>query len=94
MLKPEVNRYKTWISKGLHGRAGKRWCSVIKLSQREQQVLALYVQKGRLQLVADELGVSLGTIRSQKESIMRKLGASNSIQMTAAAIRRGLVDLK
>ena len=67
---------------------------MIKLSAREQQVLALFVQKGRLQLVADELGVSLGTIRSQKESIMRKLGAGNAVQLTAAAIKRGLVDIE
>lgn len=64
---------------------------MIKLSQREQEVLAMYIEKGRLQPVADALGVSLATVRSQKENIMRKLGARNSVQLTAAAIRKGLV---
>jgi DNA-binding CsgD family transcriptional regulator len=98
MLNPEVTSYKASRSEAVYERAGKTIygmvCGVIKLSAREQEVLTLYVQKGRLKLVADELGVSIGTIRSQKGNIMRKLGASNSVQLTAAAIRRGLVDLK
>ena len=63
---------------------------MIKLSPREQQVLALYLKEGRLKPVAEALGLSMYTVRSQKESLMRKLGAKNTVELARAAIKRGL----
>jgi DNA-binding NarL/FixJ family response regulator len=62
-----------------------------KLSPREQEVLVLYVEKGRLKPVAETLGRSVHTIRHQRASFMRKLGARNSVELTWLAIQKGLV---
>jgi DNA-binding CsgD family transcriptional regulator len=67
---------------------------VQKLTPREAQVLALYLEKGDLKPVAEILGVSITTVRSQRTSIMKKLGASSQIELTLEALRRGLVDLE
>jgi DNA-binding NarL/FixJ family response regulator len=64
---------------------------VQKLTPREAQVLALYLEKGDLKPVAEMLGVSITTVRSQRTSIMKKLGASSQIELTLEAVRRGLV---
>jgi DNA-binding NarL/FixJ family response regulator len=66
---------------------------VQKLTPRESKVLKLYLQKGDLYPVAEELGVSITTVRSQRTSIMRKLGASSQVGLTIEAIKRGLVDV-
>jgi DNA-binding NarL/FixJ family response regulator len=67
---------------------------VIRLSPREHQILSLYVQVGRLKPVAQSLGVSIATAKIQKSSLMRKLGASNTVELMNAAIQRGLIDLR
>jgi DNA-binding CsgD family transcriptional regulator len=66
---------------------------VQRLTPREAQVLTLYLEKGDLKPVAEMLGVSINTVRSQRTSIMKKLGASSQIGLTLEAVRRGLVDL-
>ena len=65
-----------------------------KLTPREGQVLRLYLREGKLKSVATALGVSINTVRSQRTSIMKKLGASSQVELTLEAIRRGLIDLK
>jgi DNA-binding CsgD family transcriptional regulator len=64
-----------------------------KLTPREAQVLDLYLREGNLKPVAEVLGVSINTVRSQRTSIMKKLGASSQVGLTLEAVRRGLVDL-
>ncbi len=63
-----------------------------KLSPREQQVLALYLKEGRLQPVADALDLSINTVRNQRTSLMKKLGARTSVELTLSAIKKGLVE--
>jgi DNA-binding NarL/FixJ family response regulator len=67
---------------------------VVRLSPREHQLLSLYLQVGRLKPVAQSLGVSIATAKIQKSSLMRKLGASNTVELMHAAIKRGLIDPK
>ena len=64
---------------------------MIKLSPREQEVLALYLEKGQAKAVAEQLDTAQSTVRTQKNSIMRKLGATNTVDMVRSAIRKGLV---
>ena len=64
----------------------------MRLSPREHQLLSLYLQVGRLKPVAQSLGVSIATAKIQKSSLMRKLGASNTVELMHAAIQRGLID--
>jgi DNA-binding CsgD family transcriptional regulator len=65
--------------------------AVIKLSPREREVLALYIAKGRLMLVTEVLGRSVHTVRTQKNNIMWKLGATTSAGLIRTAIQKGLV---
>ena len=66
---------------------------MIKLSPREMEVLTLYAEKGRIKSVAESLETSVNTVKFQKNSIMRKLGARNTVELVFSAIRRGLVKV-
>ena len=63
----------------------------MKLSPREKEVLILFVEKGKLTLVAEALGRSVHTVRTQKNAVMRKLGEKTSVGLVRAAIEKGLV---
>lgn len=65
---------------------------MVKLSPREHEVLALLMREGRLKPVAEALDLSINTVRNQRASLMRKLGAKNSVELTLSAIRKGLVE--
>ena len=67
--------------------------SMIKLSPKELEAVTLFAKLGRWTLVAERMGVSIGTAKTHKESAMRKLGASTSVELVTLAIRRGLVDV-
>lgn len=64
-----------------------------KLTPREAEVLSLYLREGDLTKVAETLGVSINTVKTQRAAIMRKLAVKNAVKLTLSAIRRGLVDL-
>jgi DNA-binding CsgD family transcriptional regulator len=66
---------------------------LIKLSPRELEVLVLYAENGRIKSVAESLATSPNTVRGQKYSIMRKLGATNAVELIRSAIKRGLVKI-
>ncbi len=66
---------------------------MIRLSPRESEALTLYLKLGRWTLVSREMGVSMRTVKDHRNGAMKKLGASNSVQLVRAAIQRGLVDL-
>jgi DNA-binding NarL/FixJ family response regulator len=65
---------------------------MIKLSPREREVLTLFVQTGCLTLVAEALGSSVHTVRTQKNSVIRNLGAT-SVGLVRAALQKGLIRL-
>lgn len=64
-----------------------------KLTPRELQVLTLYLREGSLKPVSEVLGVSINTVRAQRTSIMRKLGAGSQVELIREAIRRGLLGI-
>ena len=57
------------------------------------QETRLFSKLRRWTLVAETMSVSIGTVKSHRESAMRKLGASTSVELLTLAIRRGLVPL-
>ena len=66
---------------------------MIRLSRRETEALVLFSKLGRWTEVAKTMSVSIGTVKSHRESAMRKLGASTSVELLTLAIQHGLVDL-
>jgi DNA-binding NarL/FixJ family response regulator len=63
----------------------------LELSPREQEVLALVAQGERDQDIAEELGISVGTVRSHLDHIRTKTGERRRAGLTRYALDRGLV---
>ncbi len=63
-----------------------------QLSQRELQVAELITSGSRASEVAETLSVSPKTINTYKYRIYEKLGVTNDVELTLAAVKYGLVD--
>jgi DNA-binding NarL/FixJ family response regulator len=62
-----------------------------RITHRERQVLRLLLRGLSNKEIAEEMGVSPGTINSHLDSIYRKLGCSNRLEAAFTALRCGLV---
>jgi DNA-binding NarL/FixJ family response regulator len=62
------------------------------LTSREREVLDLVAQGRTNRQIAEQLTLSLHTIRNHVQSILRKLGAHSKLEAVAVASRRGLVS--
>jgi two-component system, NarL family, captular synthesis response regulator RcsB len=65
-----------------------------KLSQRESEVIALYVGGDSINTIAEKLKRSKQTISTQKVSAMRKLGIETDADLFKHAIELGLTQKK
>jgi two-component system, NarL family, invasion response regulator UvrY len=63
-----------------------------QLSQRELQIAELITSGKRANDVAVTLNISPKTINTYKYRIYEKLGVSNDVELTLAAVKYGLVD--
>jgi two-component system invasion response regulator UvrY len=63
-----------------------------QLSQRELQIAELITRGNRANDVAETLSISPKTINTYKYRIYEKLGVSNDVELTLAAVKYGLVD--
>lgn len=66
---------------------------VDSLSSREMQVLELLIQGYKNQEIAEQLHITVDTVKSHMSSIMNKLSASDRTQAALEAVRRGIVQL-
>jgi DNA-binding NarL/FixJ family response regulator len=64
------------------------------LSRRELQVLTLIAEGYTNKQVADELGISVRTVETHRERLMRKLDVQGTAALTKAAISLGLVTAR
>ena len=62
----------------------------VKLTQRELQVARLAAQGKLNKEIADELGISIGTVAVHKNKIFRKLGVGNSVELMRYLQKVGL----
>jgi DNA-binding NarL/FixJ family response regulator len=62
------------------------------LTKRERQVLQLLATGKNNQLIADELYVSLHTVRNHVQHILEKLGAHSKLEAAAIAAKEGLIS--
>ncbi len=72
--------------------AGKRPPGT-KLTDRELEILALLAKGRRPQAIAEELFVSIKTVKNHLTSVYAKLGVETGAQAVAEAYRRGLVAM-
>ncbi|MBE9085893.1 response regulator transcription factor [Tolypothrix sp. LEGE 11397] len=61
------------------------------LSNREREILKLIADGYSNQSIADELYLSLGTVKSYVRMILNKLSVDDRVQAAAIAIREGLI---
>lgn len=73
-------------------KSGGKTSPLSRLSQRELQIAALITSGIRARDVAKTLFVSPKTINTYKYRIYEKLGVSNDVELTLAAVKYGLVD--
>jgi two-component system nitrate/nitrite response regulator NarL len=64
------------------------------LSQREREVLSLIAAEFSNKEIADKLGVSVRTIETHRERLMRKLDIHNVAGLTKFAIANGILKLE
>jgi DNA-binding NarL/FixJ family response regulator len=72
---------------------GRRRDSVGGLSPRELQVMRLVAGGKTSKEAAEELGLSLQTVRSYRKALMKKLGVGNVAGLTQIAIAAGVTPL-
>jgi DNA-binding NarL/FixJ family response regulator len=63
------------------------------LSARELEVLKLFSEGMSNKEIGDKLGISIRTVESHKNHIIRKLGAKSPVDMVKIAIRNKLIQL-
>ena len=64
------------------------------LSQREMDVLHLMAEGASNQAIAEQLVISVGTVKSHINHILNKLNASNRTAAVARARQLGWLDIK
>jgi DNA-binding NarL/FixJ family response regulator len=64
-----------------------------ELTDRERDVLRLLVRGRRNREIAEELGISEGTVKTHVGNILLKLGAADRTEAATMAIERGIVTL-
>ena len=67
-------------------------CRLLKLSKREQEVLKLLARGEPNEAIAQELFISIATVKSHFTSIFEKLGVKSRTQAIIRALRLGLVS--
>lgn len=73
-------------------RPGQESSPLAQLSERELQVAQMITSGHRAGEVAGILHISAKTINTHKYRIYEKLGVSNDVELTLAAVKYGLVD--
>jgi DNA-binding NarL/FixJ family response regulator len=61
------------------------------LSKREEQVLALLIGGSTNAQIAEQLDLSVDTVKSHVRNLMDKLDSSDRTQLAAEAVKRGLI---
>lgn len=82
MLKPTVVSPEVPASKVVQGPV---------LSNREREILKLIAEGGSNQEIAQQLYLSLGTVKSYVRMILNKLSVDDRVQAAALAVREGLI---
>jgi two-component system nitrate/nitrite response regulator NarL len=77
------------LGRFLASRRAALWPS--RLSHRELQVLQLAAEGNTAPKIAEQLGVSAGTVKTHFENAYKKLGVGDRAAAVALALRSGLI---
>ena len=65
----------------------------VTLTAREREVMVLVARGWRNAFIAQELGVTLNTIRAHVANVRAKFGVSSRMEAALIALRLGIIDL-
>lgn len=63
------------------------------LTQREQEILKLFAEGHNNKEIGTRLGISIRTVESHKNHIVKKLGLKSTVEMVKFAIKNKIVEL-
>ncbi len=66
----------------------------IALSERELEILRLLCQSHTRKEIADELGISVGTVKRHIENMLRKLNCNTTLEMVVYVVGNGWIAIK
>jgi NarL family two-component system response regulator LiaR len=81
------------VLRGLSGDNLEDNSAALDLTERELTVLRLLAKGHSDRMIADELQISVRTVTTHVQSILRKLGVENRTQAVLYALRNNLADL-
>ncbi len=84
-----MKSYLTGVKKGTNPENIKKY----SLTQREKEILKLYVEGFSNMQVADKLNISSRTVETHKNNIMQKFEFKSTIEMVKFALKNNLVIL-
>ncbi|MFH1807721.1 MAG: response regulator transcription factor [Pseudomonadota bacterium] len=92
---------KTYLSPGISDaviqdlmeRVGQGLSPEVELTGREREVLQLIAEGHSTKVIADQLAISVKTVETHRQSLMRKLQVSGVAELTKVALRMGLTEL-
>ena len=64
---------------------------LVKLSNREQEILKLISEEKKTQEIATELFISPNTVEVHRKNLMRKIGTKNMVGLVKYAIQQGII---
>jgi DNA-binding NarL/FixJ family response regulator len=82
-----MNTYLSGVKKGTVSENTKKY----SLTQREKEILKLYVEGFSNQEVADKLNISIRTVETHKNNIMQKFEFKSTVEMVKFALKNNIV---
>jgi DNA-binding NarL/FixJ family response regulator len=97
-----VMNNQNYMSQKIAGTVMKEYASILEasdsspaaqLSAREREVLQLIAEGMKTKDIADRIHVSIKTVETHRQQIMRKLNVTSVAELTKIALREGLTSL-
>jgi two-component system NarL family response regulator len=85
-----VEQGRMFLSPAIARHAVAKHALAVRLSSRENQVLALIASGYHSPAIAAKLAISVGTVEAHRRNIMAKLGLHTIAELTKYAVREGL----
>ena len=79
------------IEESLSGASGKGSSTADLLTSREREILQLLAEGKTIKQIAEQLFLSIKTIYTHRDQIMKKLHVENMAELTKLALRDGLI---
>ncbi len=84
---------KVLVEERLRGHTDTSHCVYELLSSRQREVLQLLVEGKSVKEIAGELHISINTVNTHRQDIMKSLKVNNLAELVKYAIREGLTSL-